>query len=73
MDYMKPCPFCGELNLSIAYVGQPAISWHVYCLTCGARGPKVGTASPSGGAAAGDVGAVWNQRAPTPQVATEER
>jgi hypothetical protein len=38
---MKPCPFCGNTPDALGYSGQPAISWFVKCLHCGAKGPEV--------------------------------
>lgn len=33
---LKPCPFCGSLQLSIVYAGQPAQKYAITCVDCGA-------------------------------------
>lgn len=35
---LKPCAHCGSENISFGYVGQPATTFFVCCMDCGARG-----------------------------------
>ncbi|OJT40963.1 Lar family restriction alleviation protein [Serratia plymuthica] len=37
---LKPCPFCGDHDVQLQYVGN--LSNQVICLACGARGPADG-------------------------------
>lgn len=51
MAVLKPCPFCGEKDITFGYAGQPAMYAYAYCPNCGAQGPCRDTnASTAGGA-----------------------
>jgi Lar family restriction alleviation protein len=39
--HLKPCPFCG--NEDPETMETPQLEWTVYCGSCRARGPVVGT------------------------------
>lgn len=60
------CPFCGSANIAVGYSGQPAQSFHMRCISCGATGPGVMSPSPAGGAFPPNVCDSWNRRAPAP-------
>lgn len=41
MIKIKPCPFCGGMNVYPAYANQPATHFYCKCIDCGAKGPKI--------------------------------
>jgi Lar family restriction alleviation protein len=57
------CPFCGSANIAIGYAGQPAVSFFMKCVDCGAAGPACYSSMPTGGSAPADLLEKWNARA----------
>lgn len=55
MEALKPCPFCGSLDLSVA--GIPG-NWWIRREGCGALGPSEETVQ--------EMKALWNARAVKP-------
>jgi len=39
MPTPEPCPFCGNVGLSVTRAGNPDATYHVACWGCGCDGP----------------------------------
>ena len=64
---IENCPFCGSANIAVGYHGQPAQTFHMRCVSCGAAGPTVSSTTPTGGAFPVNVCESWNRRTVIPQ------
>lgn len=57
-----PCPFCAATwgsGITTGYKGQPATSWHIYCMKCKATGPAAEGGHTDSIA---DAANLWNKR-----------